>query len=112
MEITLRDAVYSDIEKIIQVCSVTGNALDELKKYCDKYFTPDGKDKKVPTAQPDTILIAEFQERIVGYLHFWTDCYDGNENTLISLGTDPALSQEDAKKVKQILEEEFLLTEP
>ena len=108
MGITIREVnSVADIEKIIEICRPEVKALSELKDYRKKYFTESGENKNTFIAFPDTILMAEYNGRLVGYLHFYEDCYEGYEKVLVSLNTIPLLFREDAEKVKQKLEEEF-----
>lgn len=112
MDIEIRDAKFADIEKIFGVCRPEGREHLELVSYKDRYFTQTGKKRSPVSGYPEVLWVAECESRIVGYLHFYVDCWDGYEDNLIALKIDPALSDERTKEVKQKLEEEFHLHEP
>lgn len=106
MEVTVREAKRAEIKQIIVYFHPTGCALKELVDYEAK------SDKAQLTGHPDTILVAESDNGIVGYLHFYTDCWEGYEKNLLSVGIDLSLSSEDFAWVEAKLKEEFDLYEP
>ena len=106
MDITIRQAEYCDIEKIIQTCRPEGRALEELVSYRKKYFTESGKREYFLEGFPETLRVAEYNGLIAGYLHFFTDCWDGYEDKLPSLGVNPNLSYYVRVETRRKLEEE------
>lgn len=113
MGIIIREAKsVADIENIIEVCRLQGKVLSELNDYRRKYFTETGTRKNIFTGYPDTVLMAEHDGRLVGYLHFYEDCWEGYEKILVSSKTSPSLSPRYAEVVRLALEEEFNLREP
>lgn len=112
MEIMVRLGRFQDLGHIIKNCLPEGGSLEKLQRYQRLYFTESGEPKKVATGLPDEILVAEWENRIVGYLHFYTDCWDNYEKIKISLRIDPVFSYEIQKVIRESLEKEFATQEP
>lgn len=112
MEITIRDAEWIDLQTIIHLCSPEGRALAELQDYWQRHFTVDGKMQRPFTGYPEEVWVAEYDGRIVGYLHFFVDCWEGYEYVILSLRTAASLSAENALEVRGQLEEALRLREP
>lgn len=112
MEITIRDAIWTDLGKILRSCNPEDNALSEFQNYWQTHFTEDGRTSRPFTGYPEEVWVAEHENRIVGYLHFFVDCWDGYEYVILSLGTALSLSPENASQVKSQLEEALRFREP
>lgn len=108
----IRESKWSDLDEIERRIRPQGQALREFQTYRHLYFTESGQPKTVRTGYPDTILVAERRGSIIGYLHFYTDCWDGYETTLIACATDPALGSHEAMIVRGELELAWRLHEP
>ncbi len=111
MRLSIRNADLHDVQNIID-SKWPGIALSELLKFRDAYFDTNGKYRRFLTGYPDTVWVAKLGNRALGYLHFYTDCWDGNKDTLIALVIDPSLSTDDQRKIKEKLKKEFDLNEP
>lgn len=111
MDINIREVKPVDIEYLINSGWPKIN-LPELQSYRNDHFTETGERKRSFTGYPEQVWITETGGRVVGYLHFFTDCWDGYEDTIIGLSVDPSLPPEDAKSIKEKLETELRLREP
>ncbi|OGZ95249.1 MAG: hypothetical protein A3I44_05515 [Candidatus Sungbacteria bacterium RIFCSPLOWO2_02_FULL_51_17] len=102
MDITIRDARPEDIQWLL-LCAWRGTDHCELTNFAQKHFSPDGERKHFLTGYPESAWVAEMNGRIVGYIHFFTDCWDGYQNELLGIAVDPALPSEDARRVEEVL---------
>ena len=102
MDITIRDAQPEDIQWLL-LCAWRVVDRYELDRFGQKYFSRDGNKRSFMTGYPESAWVAEMNGRIVGYIHFFTDCWDGYQNEVLGSAVDPALSQEDARKVEEAL---------
>ena len=111
MNISIRNACLQDVKYIID-CGWPGVPRSELQKYCNIYFGSDGKPKGIPTGYPEKVWVAKSDDRIVGYLHFFTDCWDGYATVVLSLVVDSSLPSEEIRMIREKLETELRLSEP
>lgn len=110
MEIRVRDALLDDVQFLLR-CGWPSVVIGALTHYRRSYFDEDGKHKTVHTGFPEEVLVAETAGRIVGYIHFFIDCYDGYEHRQIGLSVDPSLEENSRREVREKIEEEFRLYE-
>jgi len=112
MQIIIREVRFSDLEQIFKICQLKGPDLKELQDFRKKYYTEYGESEDVRTGFPDEVLVAEVSGKIVGYLHFYTDCWEGYEKVLVSVGSDLTYSYKDRREIEEKLKQEFQLREP
>lgn len=112
MEIKLRDARVEDIVFLLS-CHWPGTDATELQMYRDHRFDESGNRKNWQTGYPETVWIAESEDgKNLGYLHFFTDCWDGYQDTILALVVDPKLSHAERKLVEGMLETALREREP
>lgn len=106
MEFRVREAEFADISKLLTACWL-GTSVATISEYFSKYFDPEGKRRHFLTGHPDTFLVAEADGKVVGYIHYWTDCWEDYEKYLVSLSVDPSIPAKDALTIRKQLETEM-----
>lgn len=107
MEIVVRRVEWKEVQQIIENCRPEKKALAELERYRKDYFGETGERVMFRTGHPDEVQVAILDDRIVGYLHYYTDCWDDYQKILITITVDSSLPSEHVQAVKKQLEEEF-----
>ena len=107
MIIRVREGGFSDIELLIQACQLQGTALFELERWRTFRFTETGEPKNFVTGYPETVLVAESEGRVIGYLHFFIDCWDGYDTEIILKGYDPGLESGESARTMRLLDEVY-----
>ena len=108
MEIIVSELkTLEELDVIDSLAPTMGKAKRELASYREKYFDTHGKPPNPTTGQPDTILIAKQDDTIIGYLHWWTNCWDNDEVQIIATGIDLSLSLREIGQVAKALTKGF-----
>lgn len=102
MDVTIRDARLSDVKYVLS-CNWPGIVRGELHNFGRDCFSEDGARMLFLTGYPETFFVAEIEGRVVGYLHFFTDCYDDYHDEILGTAVDPTLSSEGAATVREKL---------
>ena len=100
MDCTFREVRSGDIPLLI-TADWPGASVVELKKLFDQ------EGRRRPESGRDTLLIAEKDGRIIGYVHYWDTSSDPDEYELEALAVDPALPADDAAALRAMLEKSF-----
>lgn len=103
MDFNIRHAERKDILHLLRKRNWQGVNVGELTKFISKYFDGSGKQLSIHTGHPDTVLVVFSGRRIIGYIHYWTDCWEGYEKYLVGLAVDPKVLGGDAEAVRKQL---------
>lgn len=110
--VKVRDARLEDVDMLLSTRWPGINA-SELRKYKDSHFDETGVLKHPFGGYPEQVWVAVSEdETILGYLHFFTDCWDGYEDTVIALAVDPQLSWAKSAMARSTLETTLREREP
>ncbi len=107
----IREVRWSDTEYLKKMYRVAETNPKNLEEFFDKYYTTIGECKRVSTGFPDTILIAEVDNKIIGCLHFYENCYEANEKVLLNIVLHPDFSFEAKKMLKNLLQKNICFGE-
>lgn len=103
--LSVRPAELSEIGEVIRIFSVYGRELRMLVYYGYSSFDSDGRQRHIRTGYPEELLLAVVDGRIVGCIHFFTDCWGGYEKRILFLAVDRRLSADEARLVESKLRE-------
>lgn len=110
--VKVRDAKLEDVDMLLST-RWPGIDASELRKYKDSHFDETGIRKGPFGGYPEQVWVAVSEdETILGCLHFFTDCWDGYEDTVISLAADPRIPQAQSAFVRGTLETTLREREP